>query len=137
MKDTTAKRLSKLHTVLYKATNGLIGRRLVNNDMLLITTMGRKTGKAHTVPLLYLTNDDRLIVIASFGGRPDHPSWYENLLAEPAATVQILGDSRAVTATTMSADERDLWWPKVVAAYGDYAAYQSKTDREIPLVWLD
>lgn len=137
MKDATARRLSKLHTVLYQATDGFIGRRLVNNDMLLVTTTGRRTGKAHTVPLLYLTSDDRLIVIASFGGRPDHPSWYENLLAEPAATVQILGESRAVTASTMSTDERAVWWPRVVDAYSDYAVYQSKTDREIPLVWLD
>jgi deazaflavin-dependent oxidoreductase (nitroreductase family) len=134
--DPTVKWLSEAHTLLYRATNGLIGRRLVNNDMLLLTTTGRKTGDRHTVPLLYLNDDERLIIIASYGGRPNHPSWYENLLVDPIAEVQILGRRRTVTALTMGQEERATWWPEVVAAYSDYAVYQSKTDRVIPLVWL-
>lgn len=137
MNDPTVKWLSEIHTLLYRATNGLIGQRLVNNDMLLLTTTGRKSGNHHTVPLLYLRDQERLIVIASYGGRPNHPSWYENLIADPDAEVQILGSRRTVTARTMDTEERTTWWPEVVAAYGDYAVYQSKTDREIPLVWLE
>jgi len=129
--------LSTLHTTLYRATRGMIGRRLVNNDMLLLTTTGVATGDLHTVPLLYLSDGQRLIVIASYGGRPSHPQWYRNLLEEPSASAQILGDTRDVVATTMTAAERDLWWPRIVEAYGDYAVYQSRTERKIPVVWLD
>ena len=129
--------LSTLHTTLYRATRGMIGRRLVNNDMLLLTTTGVATGDLHTVPLLYLSDGQRLIVIASYGGRPSHPQWYRNLLEEPSASAQILGDIRDVVATTMTAAERDLWWPRIVEAYGDYAVYQSRTERKIPVVWLD
>lgn len=129
--------LSTLHTTLYRATRGMIGRRLVNNDMLLLTTTGVATGDLHTVPLLYLSDGQRLIVVASYGGRPSHPQWYRNLLEEPSASAQILGDTRDVVATTMTAAERDLWWPRIVEAYGDYAVYQSRTERKIPVVWLD
>lgn len=131
------KRLSLLHTLAYQATNGLIGQRLVNNDMLLLTTVGRSTGADHTVPLLYLREGDRLVVIASYGGRPEHPEWFLNLSAHPLASVQILSDHTEVEATTMTGDERATWWPKIVDAYGDYAVYQSRTDRQIPVVWLD
>ena len=137
MHDTAVKYLSLLHTTLYRATNGLVGRRLVHNDMLLLTTRGRLTGTDHTVPLLYLRDGGRLVVIASYGGRPDHPEWYLNLVHEPRARVQVLGDRREVMASTMTADERSQWWPRAVEAYGDYATYQARTTREIPIVWLD
>jgi deazaflavin-dependent oxidoreductase (nitroreductase family) len=137
VRDVNVKLLSRLHTGLYRLTDGRIGRRLVDNDMLLLTTTGRRSGKRHTVPLLYLRDGDRLVVIASYGGRPNHPEWYRNLLSDPGATVQILGDSHQVRATTMSPEERSAWWPKIIDTYGDYATYQSRTEREIPVVWLD
>ena len=137
MRDADVKRLSTLHTVVYRATNGWIGRRLVNNDMLLLTTIGRRSGKAHTVPLLYLEDEGRLIVIASYGGRPADPEWFRNLRHDPTATVQVSGIRRDVRATTMTPPERATWWPRIVEAYGDYAVYQSRTNREIPVVWLD
>jgi len=104
--------------------------------MLLLTTTGRTTGSDHTVPLLYLCDDDRLVVIASYGGRPNDPEWYLNLQSNPNASVQILGEHREVVATTMTNAERSEWWPKIVSAYGDYAVYQSRTDRAIPVVQL-
>ena len=137
MRDATVKRMSSLHAFLYRTTNGRIGRRLVNNDMLLLTTKGRVTGAEHTVPLLYLREGDRLIAIASYGGRPEHPEWYLNLQAHPHASVQILGDRTNVKAKTMTDREHSDWWPRVVDAYGDYAVYQSRTDRQIPMVWLN
>jgi deazaflavin-dependent oxidoreductase (nitroreductase family) len=129
--------MSSLHAYLYRTTDGRIGRRLVNNDMLLLTTVGRNTGTEHTVPLLYLREGDRLIVIASYGGRPEHPEWYLNLQAHPQASVQILGDRTEVKATTTTDQEHSEWWPRITDAYSDYAVYQSRTDRRIPVVWLD
>jgi deazaflavin-dependent oxidoreductase (nitroreductase family) len=137
VRDSEVKRWSAFHRVLYGTTNGMLGRRLVRNDMLLLTTRGRRTGGAHTVPLLYLREGDRLLVIASYGGRDRHPEWYLNLLAEPAVTARVGDRHMALTARTASPSERAVWWPKVVAAYGDYAVYQQRTDREIPIVALE
>jgi len=136
MRDRTAKALSTLHTMLYRASHGRIGRRLVDNDMLLLTTVGRHTGRRHTVPLLYLRHGDDLIVIASWGGRDDHPEWYRNLLAQPRCTVQILGKRHEVIAETAPPEVRSVVWPEVEAAYSGYRVYQSRTNREIPIVLL-
>jgi len=129
--------LSHLHLAIFRATRGRIGKRLVNNDMLLLTTTGRRSGRPHTVPLLYLVEGDTLVVIASYGGHSHHPDWYLNLIADPAATVHRHRDHRAVTARTASPGERAAWWPRVVAAFEGYAGYQAKTDREIPIVFLE
>lgn len=137
MRDTTVKLLSALHAAVYRATAGRVGRRLVDNDMCLLTTTGRRSGVGHTVPLLYLGDGDRFVVIASYGGRHHHPDWYENLLAHPAATLQIGSRSIPVMARTAGTEERDAWWPRVVEAYRDYAAYQARTDRQIPVVFLE
>jgi deazaflavin-dependent oxidoreductase (nitroreductase family) len=122
---------------VYRLTRGLVGRRLVHNDMLLLTTRGRRTGAAHTVPLLYLRDDDRLVVIASWGGRPHHPEWYLNLVAEPRAVVQIRTDSWVVLSRTADPAERREWWTRVVTAYAGYRDYQSHTERVIPVVFLE
>ena len=129
--------MSSLHRVLYRGTRGAIGRRLVDNDMCLLTTIGRRSGIEHTVPLLYLRDSERLVVIASWGGRDEHPHWYMNLLANPAGQVQVLGDRWSVAATTAPADERAVWWPQILEAYDGYGVYESRTDREIPVVFLD
>jgi F420H(2)-dependent quinone reductase len=137
MRDATARRLSRLHIFLYRLTRGLIGHRLVKNDMLLLTTRGRKTGKPHRVPLLYLRDDGTPVVIASWGGRPYHPQWYQNLQADPRAEVQIRSRKMRVHARTATPEERTVWWPKVLAAYHGYRKYQSNTDRVIPVVFLE
>ncbi len=136
MRDRTAKTLSTVHTALYWATRGHIGRRLVSNDMLLLSTTGRISGKTHTVPLLYLHDGDDLLVIASWGGRQDHPDWYANLVRHPKAVVQIEGRRLAVEVETADPAERVRLWPQVLAAYDGYREYQSRTDREIPIVIL-
>ncbi|MDJ0496412.1 MAG: nitroreductase family deazaflavin-dependent oxidoreductase [Acidimicrobiia bacterium] len=136
MRDRTAKNLSTLHTLLYRATRGVIGRRLVNNDMLLLTTVGRRTAKPHTVPLLYLRDADNLAVVASWGGRDNHPEWYLNLVTEPKVRVQVRGNRSEMTARTASPEERARLWPQVLAAYDGFSTYQGRTDREIPIVIL-
>jgi deazaflavin-dependent oxidoreductase (nitroreductase family) len=137
MRDGTAKHLSTLHTLLYRATRGMIGRRLVNNDMLLLTTVGRRTDKPHTVPLLYLRDGDKLAVVASWGGRDTHPEWYLNLVAEPRVRVQVRDRRMEMSARTASPEERDRLWSQVVAAYDGYPTYQARTAREIPIVILE
>jgi len=137
MNNATVKLLSTFHTAAYVLTGGKIGSRLVNNDMCLVTTTGARSGRPHTVPLLYLKDGDRLVLIASYGGRTHHPAWFHNLIAHPDATVQIGNERRQVTARTADAVERAEWWPRIVAAYPDYDVYQSRTDREIPVVFLD
>lgn len=136
MKDRTVRLASKIHRRIYRCTRGLIGARLVRNDMLLLTTRGHRTDRPHEVPLLYFREGSGLVVIASYGGRPENPVWYENLLAEPSVTVQ-LGRRRFVAvARPVSPPDRERLWPRVVRAYSGYAVYQSRTDREIPLVFL-
>ena len=137
MRDSTARRLSDLHRVLYRTTRGVVGRRLVNNDMLLLTTAGHRTGRAHPVPLLYLMDETDPIVIASWGGRPYHPTWYINLVANPAVQVQIRAHRFAAHAEPLSEPKRTEWWDRAVAVYDGYATYQARTDRIIPVVRLN
>lgn len=137
MRDSSVRRMSSLHRVLYRLTGGAIGRRLVDNDMLLLTTTGRKTGTPHTVPLLFLRDGESLVVIASFGGRDRHPEWYRNLLVHPSVSAQIGGSRVSLRARTASPSERGTWWPRVVEAYDAYARYSGRTDREIPVVILE
>ena len=137
MGDTQVRSRSQFHRWLYERTGGRLGRRLVNNDMLLLTTEGRVSGQPHTVPLLYLEDGVNLVVIASYGGRDRAPSWYLNLLAKPGVEVQVGPDRFRATARTADAEERARWWPQAVSAYADYAVYQSRTKREIPIVFLE
>lgn len=130
-------RLSRFHTLLYRLSRGMLGRRLVDNDMLLLTTIGAKTARRHTVPLLYLRDGAALVVVASYGGRDHHPDWYHNLAAHPRATVQLRGHRHEVQARTATAEERRRLWPRVVQAYHGYASYQERTRRRIPLVLLE
>ena len=129
--------MSSWHRALYRITGGVIGRRLVDNDMLLLTTRGRATGNEHTVPLLYLRDGECLVVVASYGGRDRHPEWYLNLVTEPSVTAQIGRKRKSFRARTAGEDERERWWPRVVAAYSDYAVYQGRTERQIPLIMLE
>ena len=138
MKDSSVKRWSAIHTALFTLTGGRVGKRLVNNDMLLLTTKGRATGNLHTVPLLYLAEGDRLVVIASYGGRRRHPDWYLNLEVNPTVGVRLPRERRRqMVASTASSEERQAWWPRIVRAYSGYADYQARTDRQIPVVFLD
>ena len=136
MKDSSVRRWSAFHARIYRLTGGAIGRRLVGNDMMLLTTTGRVTGRRHTVPLLYLKDGANLIVIASYGGRSHHPSWYDNLVAEPSVEVQVRDERMQMVARTAIPEERALWWPRIVAGYEGYLSYQERTDREIPVVVL-
>lgn len=136
MRNSLVKALSAIHVAIFRATGGRVGDRLVDNDMLLLTTIGSVTGKSHTVPLLYLEDGDRLLVVASYGGRTEHPQWYRNLKANPRVTVRTGDGSIDALARTATPAERRNWWERVESAYSGYGDYQARTQREIPLVFL-
>ena len=109
VRDATARRLSRLHAILYRTTRGHVGTRLVSNDMLLLTTRGRTSGQPHTVPLLYLQDGETVVVAASWGGRDYHPDWYLNLIAQPVAAVNLRRTSRHIIARNAGSEERTIW----------------------------
>jgi deazaflavin-dependent oxidoreductase (nitroreductase family) len=103
---------------------------------LLLTTIGRKSGRPWTVPVMYHPDGDQLVVVASNGGSDRHPAWWLNLRASGPATVQLGRDRFAVTATEADGAERDRLWPMAVGRYVGYAKYAEKTSRRIPLMVL-
>ena len=102
----------------------------------LLTTTGRKTGRRRTIPLLYLADGEDLIIVGSQGGAPTHPAWYLNLKADPHAEAEIGTRRFAVRAQPVSEAEKSTLWPRLVALYPPYAAYQRRTSRQIPLLRL-
>ena len=130
------KGLSALHRAIYAATGGRIGKRIAGMPVLLLTTSGRKTGKRRTSPLTYFEEDGAIVLVASYGGRPHNPDWFENLVAAGEGEVTIGRERRRMQAREATAEERARLWPRIVETYDGYATYQSKTDREIPLAVL-
>jgi deazaflavin-dependent oxidoreductase (nitroreductase family) len=131
------KGLSALHRAIYSASGGRVGRRIAGMPVLLLTTTGRKSGKRRTSPLTYFQEDGAIVLVASYGGRPHNPDWFENLIAAGEGEVTIGGDRRRLQARRATADERAKWWPRIVETYDGYEKYQAKTDREIPLAILN
>lgn len=103
---------------------------------LLLTTVGRKSGRPLTLPLIFGRSGADYVVVASKGGAPAHPAWYLNLEANPEVQVQVKADKFTAQAHTANAQERNALWPMMVNIYGPYADYQKKTDRQIPVVVL-
>ena len=131
------KRLMGAHTVVYRATGGLVGHRFPGApSMLLLDHVGARSGVERTTPLVYVEDGDALVLVASKGGYPKNPAWFHNLRAHPDATVQVGSQRRAVRARVASPSERARLWPKAVGVYAGYAGYQERTEREIPLVVL-
>ncbi len=128
-----------LHRLVYEASGGRVGRRIpfVGAPMLLLDHVGAKSGVKRTTPLLYVEDGPNLVIVASKGGYPRHPAWFHNLVANPDTSVRVGRERRAVRARVATPDERARLWPRVVAAYGGYADYQRRTEREIPLVILE
>jgi F420H(2)-dependent quinone reductase len=125
------------HTLLYRTTRGVIGHHVPGAPpMLLLDHVGAKSGTKRTSPLAYLADGDDVVIVASKGGYAKHPAWFHNLRANPDTTVQVGGSKRAVHAHVATSEERAELWPRIVALYDGFAAYQRKTDREIPLVIL-
>jgi F420H(2)-dependent quinone reductase len=105
--------------------------------VVLLTIRGRRTGRLHKVPLMRVEHEGRYAAVASKGGAPEHPVWYGNITAEPHVELQDGTVTREYDARVVTGEERATWWERAVATYSDYADYQEKTDREIPVLVLE
>ncbi len=135
-KRSMIKLFGKAHGALYRASGSRLFANLGQVPTLLLTAVGRTSGKPRTVPLLYVETDDGYAIVASFGGAPQHPAWYLNLQKTPAARVQIEDRVIPVTASTATPEEKKSLWPRFTEIYPDYDNYESETERDIPVVLL-
>ena len=122
---------------LYEATNGEKGGDLRGRPVIVLTSVGSKTGKLRKTALMRVEHDGVYAVVASLGGAPKNPVWYHNLKAHPHVELQDRATRRDYTAREVSGDEKAIWWERAVAAWPDYANYQAKTDRQIPVFVLE
>jgi deazaflavin-dependent oxidoreductase (nitroreductase family) len=122
------------HIRVYRETGGEHGYNWRGTTILLLTTDGRSSGQPRTTPLIHRTDGDRWIVVASKGGAPQHPDWYQNLQAKPDALIQVKDQEIPVHATDAQGDERDRLWRLMTDVWPAYDAYQQRTQREIPVV---
>lgn len=125
------------HTRRYVASNGADGHLWNGVQTLVLTTRGRRSGHLRRNALIYGTDGDAFVVVASYGGSPANPAWYSNLDTDPHVTVQVGADTFAGVARTADADEKERLWPAMLAIWPDFDAYRHKTDRDIPVVLLE
>ncbi|WP_277869237.1 nitroreductase family deazaflavin-dependent oxidoreductase [Actinopolymorpha singaporensis] len=105
--------------------------------VILLTTRGARTGKLRKVPLMRVVHEGVYAIVASLGGAPKHPVWYYNVKADPHVELQDGAISKDYVAREVTGEEKAIWWDRAVAAYPDYADYQKKTDRQIPVFVLE
>lgn len=122
---------------LYESSGGTEGTTLNGRPVVLVTNRGARSGKLRKTPLMRVEHDGSYAAVASRGGAPTHPLWYRNLLAHPEVEVQDGPVKRDLVARELQGDERAVWWDRAVAAFPDYADYQRKTDRVIPVLVLE
>lgn len=136
--DAALKTMNFLHRVVMKASFGRVGWSAWDMPVVELTTIGRKSGQPRTVLLTSpMQEGSTYVVVASRGGDDEHPAWFLNLRDNASVEVTIKGKKQAMHARVADADERARLWPLVIADHKNYAGYQSKTDREIPLVLLE
>ena len=122
------------HVRRYQETDGEVGYLWNGAPILLLTVTGRRSGQPRTTPLIFGTDGDDRLVVASVGGAPMHPQWYLNLEANPRAEIQVRGEHIRVAARTANADEKPRLWAIVNEIWPNYAVYQTRTERDIPVV---
>jgi proline iminopeptidase len=126
------------HVKRYRETGGEVGHIWKKGSKtLLLTTKGRKSGEPRTTPLIYENADDKYVIVASKGGMPENPGWYENLAKDPQVELQVKDEVFPARARTVEGEEREQLWKLAAQQWPDYDEYQKKTDREIPVVVLE
>ena len=136
LKPRSIRLIGRLHAWLWKLAGGKLGNAFGRAPFMMLTTKGRKTGRSRATPVLYLRDGPDLIVVASFGGNDMHPAWYLNLEQRPEAEILINGERRRVVARRVSPEEKKVIWPRLVKKHPNFAIYQQRTSREIPLLRL-
>ncbi len=121
----------------YESSGGTRGTTLRDMPVIILTSRGAKSGKVRKTPLMRVEHDGRYAVVASKGGAPTHPVWYFNLAADPHVELQDGPAKADMVAREVTGDEKVVWWERAVAAYPDYADYQKRTDRSIPVFVLE
>ena len=124
------------HVRQYEATGGKVGHDWNGADVLILQTTGRRSGKTRKFPLIYGRSGDDYVLVASKGGAPQNPGWYENLVAHPDVKIQVRDQVLPVRARTATPDEKRRVWPIMTAQWPDYDKYQAGTKRDIPVVLL-
>ena len=124
------------HVRAYRETGGEQGYHWRGTEILLLNTTGHQSGKDRTMALIHRADGDRFVVVASKGGAPQHPAWFQNLEADPDVTVQVRDEVIPVHASVAQGEERARLWSLMTEVWPDYDTYQTKTDREIPVVVL-
>ena len=137
--DLQLKTMNIIHKTMLTLSFGKIGWKTAGMPVLKLTTTGRKSGDARTVMLTSPVQvGDAIVIVASKGGEDHHPAWYLNLVAKPEVQVEWQGAAtKAMIATVATNEQKAELWPKIVAAYKGYGGYQRRTEREIPLVFLN
>jgi deazaflavin-dependent oxidoreductase (nitroreductase family) len=120
----------------YESSGGTDGTSLQGKPIILLTTRGAKTGKLRKTPLMRIEHDGEYAVVASLGGAPKNPVWYYNIKADPHVELRDGTETKDYIAREVFGDEKAPWWERAVAAWPDYANYQTKTDRQIPVFVL-
>ena len=120
----------------FRAQGGRMPGELEGSRFLLLTTTGARSGRERTTPLAYVKLDDRVLIVASKGGAPSHPAWYHNLVAHPDVTVERDGAEYRARAVVIEGDERDALYDRIARKITQFAEYQRRTPRRIPLVEL-
>ena len=121
----------------FEGSGGKSGTTLRGMPVVIMTNKGAKSGKLRKTPLMRVEHNGRYAVVASQGGAPEHPAWYNNLLANPHVELQDGPVKQDMLAREATGEERVDWWKRAVEAYPDYASYQRRTDREIPVFVLE
>ncbi|WP_210505251.1 nitroreductase family deazaflavin-dependent oxidoreductase [Naasia sp. SYSU D00057] len=121
---------------LFERTRGAEGNTLRGRPIILLTSVGAKSGKLRKTPLMRVEHDGEYAVVASKGGAPEHPVWYYNLVAHPLVELQDGAVTKDYLARIATGEEREIWWERAVATWPDYAGYATRTDREIPVFVL-
>jgi F420H(2)-dependent quinone reductase len=128
---------SRNQVELYETTGGREGGDLRGRPIIVLTSVGARTGRLRKTPLMRVEHEGAYAVVASLGGAPRHPVWYHNLKAHPRVELQDGDVKREYTAREVTGDEKAVWWERAVATWPDYARYQSRTSREIPVFVLE
>lgn len=138
MNELVQKLVTGLHRTVFRASNGRFLNRGSGMPVLMLTTTGRKSGQPRTTMLTSpLRDGDRIMLVASNGGNERDPAWLLNLRDDPNVEVTMDGNTTPMTAHIADPDEKAQLWPRIVADHGNYAGYQTKTDRDIPVVVLE